>query len=67
VTINPGRVNSVMKLLSMNKETEGVAKLRLAPPHKALPAPRKKTADSAKKLAVSLDISRLCEEEKIPF
>ena len=35
----PTAVNAIMKLLTLDKETEDEAKLRLAPPQRALPAP----------------------------
>lgn len=35
----PAAVNNIMKLIAADKETEDAARLRLAPPPKALPAP----------------------------
>jgi hypothetical protein len=43
----PAAVTNIMKLISIDKESEDSARLRLAPPQKALPAPSKKTMVTA--------------------
>ncbi|MBV9251084.1 MAG: hypothetical protein JO320_21035 [Alphaproteobacteria bacterium] len=43
----PAAVTNIMKLIATDKESEDAARLRLAPPQKALPAPSKKSVMAA--------------------
>jgi hypothetical protein len=61
----PAAVNNIMKLISIDKESEDLAKRRLAPPPKTLPAPRKRIAARA---APSWDAPRGGDlDDEIPF
>ena len=64
----PVAVNNIMKLLAADKETEDAARLRLAPPQKALPMPPAKTAVPASGGGLSWDAPRGGDlDDEIPF
>jgi hypothetical protein len=64
----PTAVNAIMKLLTFDKETEDAAKLRLAPPRKALPAPPSAKATVASAVGPSWDAQSGGElDDEIPF
>jgi hypothetical protein len=64
----PTAVNAIMKLITLDKETEDAAKLRLAPPQKALPAPPAAKTRAASAGAPSWDAPKGDElDDEIPF
>jgi hypothetical protein len=62
----PNAVANIMKLLAIDKESENAARLRLAPPEKALAAPQNPTEVSDSQAALVWDPPRP-EEDEIPF
>jgi len=64
----PAAVNSIMKLLTIDKESEDAAKLRLTPPQKALPSPPKATVVAARSQSLSWDAPKRGDlDDEIPF
>ena len=60
-------ITQIMKLIGIDKDTEDAARLRLAPPLKALPAPSTSTTAAAQEGGSAWDSPGTDLDEEIPF